>query len=58
MGYFFESVVDSYGGFLWVKLSIDVPDEECAFADGWPADDDGFIIFESAILYLAHSRNW
>ena len=46
MGDFFESVVDADGGFLRVVLSIDVAKQECAFADGGPADDDCLVVLE------------
>ena len=50
----FEAVVDADGGLLGVELAIDVADEQGALANGRPADDDCFVVFETCVLHLAH----
>ena len=52
--YLLEAVVDADGGLLGVELAVDVADEQGALANGRPADDDGFVVFETCVLHLAH----
>lgn len=54
MCYFFESVIYAYRRFLRIEVSINVSNEKGAFADCRPANDDGFVVFESTFFVLAH----
>lgn len=54
MSDFFKTVVDPDGGFLRVELPVDITDEKGAFAHSGSTDNDGFVVFETCFLELAH----
>ena len=49
-----EAVIDANGGLLGVEFAVDVADEQGALANCRPAYDDGFVVFETCVLHLAH----